>query len=94
MMTLRTLALATALLALSSCTEQQSARCKQVCQQETECAAERKINEDDIPYDLEECVAACIGLERDKASKHLVDKHVECAKQAAGSCQALMLCRE
>ncbi len=78
---------------LSSCTGAESERCKQVCQQETECAAERKINEEDSPYDLDECVAACIALERDSASRHLVEEHVECAKKAAGSCEKLMQCR-
>lgn len=78
---------------LSSCTEKQSERCKQVCQQETECAAERNINQEESPYDLDECVAACINLERDIASRHIVEEHVECAKKAAGSCEQLKLCR-
>jgi hypothetical protein len=86
-------ALAWALFGLCSCTSSQSARCKQVCQQETECAAEGKVNDTDSPYDLDECVAACIALERDSASRHLVEEHVECAKKAAGSCEKLMQCR-
>lgn len=85
--------LACALPLLSACTGQQSERCKQVCQQETECAASRNVKEEDSPYDLDECVAACINLERDIASRHIVEEHVECAKKAAGSCEALKACR-
>ena len=85
--------LAAALPFMPACKEQQSERCKQVCQQETECAAQRKINEEDSPYDLDECIAACIALERDSSSRHLVEEHVECAKTAAGNCEELMLCR-
>lgn len=85
--------LACALPLLPACTGQQSERCKQVCQQETDCATKRNVNEEDAPYDLDECVAACINLERDIASRQIVEEHVECAKKAAGSCEALKLCR-
>ncbi len=78
---------------LFSCTGPKSERCKQVCQLETDCAAKRKLNEEEAPYDLDECVAACIALERDSASRHLVEEHVACAEAAAGSCEKLMECR-
>ena len=78
---------------MSACKGPQSERCKQVCQQETECATKRKVNEEESPYDLDECIAACINLERDSASRELVEEHIKCAKEAAGDCTQLMLCR-
>lgn len=77
---------------LSACTAPQSERCKKVCQLETECAAQPKIQRESIPYDLDECVAACIALERDSDGRHLVEQHVECTKKAEGSCDQLMKC--
>jgi hypothetical protein len=73
--------------------EGQSAQCKQVCQKETECAAEGKVDDTDSPYDFDECVAACTTLVSDSASRHLVEEHLECARKAAGSCEKLMQCR-
>jgi hypothetical protein len=78
---------------LCSCTAPQSERCKKVCQQETECAAQRKVQEENFPYDLDECIAACVALERGNEGRHLVEKHVDCANNANGNCEALMQCR-
>ena len=67
---------------LISCTAEQSEDCQEVCRQETECAAKRKQAGEDFPYDLDECVKACITLERDKASQQAVKDHVKCAREA------------
>ena len=85
--------LATFLSASSSCTGSQSERCKRVCQQETECAAQRKDQEEKLPYDLEECVIACVTLERDSENRGLVEKHEECVNAAEGDCEKLMKCQ-
>ncbi len=86
-------ALGCTLVLMSACKGAQSERCKQVCQQETDCHAERNVNEEESPWDLDECIAACIALERDNASHKIVDDHIQCAKEAAGDCAKLMLCR-
>ena len=80
-------------LVLSACTAPQSERCKTVCQQETDCAAQRNIQEESFPYDLDECVAACVALERSNEGRQLVEKHIECANNANGDCKALEQCR-
>lgn len=82
-----------AILGGSACDEAQSERCRSVCQKEAVCAESRQDPEESIPYDYDECVAACVALERDTASKLLVDKHVACADEAGDSCEALMKCR-
>ena len=93
MRVLLAISLACTLPFMSGCQGPQSERCKQVCQQATECATKRNINEEESPYDLDECIAACIALERDSASRELVEEHIKCAKKAAGDCAQLMLCR-
>lgn len=82
-----------AILLLFACSKARSERCKTVCQQETDCAEKNSDDPDSFPYDLDECVAACIGLERDTENKKLVDQHIECAKKAGSDCKALMDCR-
>ncbi len=79
--------------AAMACGDPQSEHCRSVCRQETECAESKTKLDEDFPYDLEECIEACVRLERDNAGKILVDKHVECAKKAGDDCQALMDCR-
>jgi hypothetical protein len=89
-----TLCLALSLPVVSSCSKTQDERCRTVCQRETDCAERRsELEDDNVPYDLDECVAACVALERDSAGKRLVEKHVECAQLAGESCEALMECR-
>lgn len=81
-----------ALLLSDACAKPQSERCKDVCQRETECAEERSKGDENFPYDLDECIAACVALERDSAGKPLVDKHYACAEMAGDDCEALMSC--
>ena len=89
-----TLSLSLALSLVSSCSKTQDERCRTVCQRETYCAERRsELEDDNVPYDLDECVAACVALERDSAGKRSVDKHVDCAQKAGESCEALMECR-
>ena len=76
-----------------ACTGSQSERCKKVCQQETECAPLQKLENEASPYDLDECVEACVALERDTEARHLVDEHVKCAEESKGDCERLMQCR-
>ena len=86
--------IALAIAALSGCSEAQSERCRDVCQQETECAAKSgEASDDGFKYDQDECIAACVALERDPDGKMLVDKHIECAKKAGTSCASLLQCR-
>lgn len=91
---LQSLCLAIACLAACACSKPQSERCRNVCQQESVCAAgAAEASNDEFKYDQDECVAACVALERDSDGKQLVEKHVECAKKAGHDCQALMACR-
>ena len=76
-----------------ACTGVQSEQCKKICQQETDCATRRNALNENFPYDLDECVAACVALEHDKEGRKLVEKHLACAKKANGDCKQLMLCR-
>ena len=80
-------------LLVCSCTAPQSERCKKVCQQETDCAAQRKIQEESFPYDLDECIAACVALERGIEGRESVERHIECANKADTDCEALLQCR-
>jgi hypothetical protein len=81
-------------LALSSaCSEAKSERCKKVCQQETDCAEQRSRDGETFPYDLDECIAACVGLERDSSGREKVEAHIECANSAGDSCEKLLTCR-
>ena len=82
------------LAATLGCGEARNQRCKDVCQKESDCAEERtEKGETSIPYDLEECTAACVSLERSKHGKELVDRHVECAQKSGDDCRALLSCR-
>lgn len=80
------------LITLAACSEPRSEDCKSVCQRETDCAEQQSNLVENYPYDLDECVAACVALERDKEGKLLVERHVECAKKAT-DCDELMECR-
>lgn len=91
--TILSLLLATLLPFASSCDEAKSQQCKDVCQQETDCAEQQNRNGESFPYDLDECVAACVGLERDTHGQEKVKAHVECARRAGDSCEELMKCR-
>ena len=77
----------------TNCGETQSEPCRNVCQKEAECAENRLDPDESIPYDLDECVAACVALERDTAGKRMVEQHIKCAEKAGDSCEALMECQ-
>lgn len=79
-------------LAISACGEVRSQQCETVCIQEADCAEERENAGTNYPYDKEECIAACVALERDVEGKKFVQHHVKCAKKAT-SCHQLLLCR-
>ena len=76
-----------------SCSETQSKRCKDVCQKESECAERQGTAADPVPYDVEECISACVVLERDQNSQSIVDTHIECAKASWDNCEKLLSCR-
>lgn len=79
-------------LATSACGEVRSQQCENVCVQEANCAEERENAGTNYPYDKDECVAACVALERDVEGKKFVQHHIECAQKAT-SCNQLLLCR-
>ena len=78
---------------IGACSEPKSERCKRVCRLETDCAEARSQEGDTFPYDLDECIAGCVSLERDKSGRAKIDKHVECADQAGADCAKLMECQ-
>lgn len=87
---MKPLSVAIALL-LTACSSGASERCSTMCKREAECA-EKLAEGENFKYDADECVTACVALERDPATKKLVDRHQECAK-AAETCEELMGCR-
>jgi len=76
----------------AGCGEVRSQQCETVCRQEATCAEERENAGTSYPYDKDECIAACVALERDVEGKIFVQHHVECAHQAT-TCNQLLLCR-
>lgn len=73
------------------CSNGASPRCEKMCKREAECAEELSKSES-FKFDQDECVRACVVLERDTASKLRVDEHEKCA-QAASTCEELFECR-
>jgi hypothetical protein len=81
------------LLLAGACDAGGSKRCKAVCRRHAECADKRvAAGDESAKYDVDECIAACVNLERDNEGKKIVDRHIECAKNAA-SCDELAACR-
>lgn len=76
----------------AGCNDSQSKQCTAVCQRETDCAEEQSNKGEPHPYDFDECVAACVSLEADKASVERVQKHMQCVENAS-DCQTLLNCR-
>ena len=77
----------------AACSDTSSKQCNTVCQKETDCAEEQSNNGEPYPYDLDECVAACVNLEADKSSIERVKEHMRCAEKAGTDCEALMNCQ-
>ena len=71
------------------CTQPRSARCKQVCAREYECATSTSST---VPFDEKECVAACAALEADPDSVAKVQAHAECVMQKQ-ACPAVLECK-
>jgi hypothetical protein len=91
--------LVAALAALAACGSEQTSRCNEVCDREARCVDE--LNETAAraggapapKLDSGECATACKALERDEAEgKGLVQKHVDCVRQAA-TCAAVIACQ-
>jgi hypothetical protein len=78
---------------MSACTGAQSEQCKDTCQQETTCAAQKSSLEGNYPWDLDECIGACVALERDAEGRKQVESHVRCVKEAAGDCEKILNCQ-
>ena len=76
-------------LVLAACTQPRSARCKQVCAREYECAASAGSN---VPFDEKECVAACAALEADPDSAGKVQTHYECVMRQR-ACPSVLECK-
>ncbi|MCP4443839.1 MAG: hypothetical protein GY811_00655 [Myxococcales bacterium] len=76
-----------------ACSKVKSERCQDICQKETDCAEQRGRDGETYPYDLDECIDACVGLERDSNNRKKVDNHKKCADKAGDSCEALLECR-
>ena len=81
-----------AILPLAACSSSGSQRCKDVCEREAECAA-ATINEgkEGIKFDKDECVAACVSLERDNEGHTAVETHASCVYKAS-DCNDVLEC--
>jgi hypothetical protein len=72
-----------------ACTQPRSARCKQVCERESECIS---TTSSQIQFDEKECVAACAVLEADQDNVAKVEHHAACVT-AQASCAAVLECQ-
>ena len=78
-----------ALAVVAACTQPRSARCRQVCQREAECADTSKSG---APFDEKECIAACAALENDRDNLAKVERHAACVA-AQATCAGVLDCK-
>lgn len=76
----------------ASCSDERSARCRDVCQQGEQCAEEAEDEDPTYKFDEGECTAACAFLEQDAKGAEIVETYVACVKAAGGDCAKIRAC--
>lgn len=74
-------------LVLAGCVQQRSARCKQVCAREYECATPHG-----APFDEKQCIAVCSELEASPQHTARVATHADCVLSHP-ACSDVLECR-
>lgn len=74
----------------AGCTEPRSAPCTQVCKREAECLDELNSK---LPFNVNECIAACAALEQDQTVNGAkVKRHIECVNRQP-TCAGVLECK-
>lgn len=74
----------------AGCSDERSARCREVCQRGERCAED--VDDPSYKFDEGECTAACAFLEQDEKGAAIVDAYVKCVKAAGDDCAAIREC--
>lgn len=79
-----------ALVLCAACSDERSARCREVCQRGERCAEETE--DPSYKFDEGECTAACAFLEQDEKGAKIVDEYIRCVEAAGDDCAAIRRC--
>ena len=74
----------------TACSDERSARCREVCKRGERCA--ERIDDPSYKFDEDECTAACAFLEQDAKGAEIVEAYVTCVEKAGADCAEIRRC--